>query len=55
MEVKATLEERISSKGNPYKCIVIKLTPTYEKIVFLDKAELELLQAQNKSTIASFK
>lgn len=48
MEVKATLETRHSEKsGNDYKVIVIKLTPTYEKLVFLDKAEIELLQLAN--------
>lgn len=38
------LEERTSKAGNPYKCLVIKLTPNYEKIVFLTPAELELLK-----------
>lgn len=47
MEVKATLETRISKKGNSFKCIVIKLTPTYEKLVFLDRAEVELLEKSN--------
>lgn len=36
------LEERVSSKGTAYQVVVIKLTPTYEKLSFLDKAELEL-------------
>lgn len=46
MDVKylnATLETRKSKQGNDYKVIVIKLTPTCEKLVFLDQAELELL------------
>lgn len=48
MDVKATLEERVSSKsGNKYKALVIKLTDTYEKVVFLEKAELELLDLAN--------
>lgn len=42
MEVKATLEERTSKKGNKYFCIVLKITDTLEKVVFLDNAELEL-------------
>ena len=46
MEVKATLEERTSKSGNSYKCLVIKLTPNTEKVVFLEPAELELLQMQ---------
>lgn len=50
MEVKATLEDRVSKNGNPYKAIVIKLTDTYEKLVFLDKSELELLKFQNQNS-----
>ena len=42
MEVKATLEERTSKKGNKYYCIVLKITDSLEKVVFLDQAELEL-------------
>lgn len=44
MKLDATLTERKSSKGNNYVCIVIKLTPTYEKVVFLEKAEEELIR-----------
>lgn len=45
IEVRATLETRLSKKsGKPYQCIVIKLTDTYEKIVFLDNAEVELIK-----------
>lgn len=49
MEVKATLEERISKSGNPYKCIVIKLSENTEKVVFLEPAELELLNILYKT------
>lgn len=45
IEVRATLETRVSKKsGKTYQCIVIKLTDTYEKIVFLDNAEVELIK-----------
>lgn len=44
----ATLEERVSQKGNPYICVVLKLTPTYEKIVFLEPAEVELVKSQQR-------
>lgn len=45
IEVRATLETRVSKKsGKTYQCIVIKLTDTYEKIVFLDSAEVELIK-----------
>lgn len=47
--VNATLETRKSKQGNDYTVVVIKLTPTYEKLVFLDKAELELLSVSTKS------
>ena len=43
--VRATLETRVSKKtGNAYQCLVIKLTDTYEKVVFLDTAEIELIK-----------
>lgn len=45
IEVRATLETRVSKKsGKSYQCLVIKLTDTYEKIVFLDNAEVELIK-----------
>lgn len=47
--INATLETRKSKQGNDYTVVVIKLTPTYEKLVFLDKAELELLSVSSKS------
>lgn len=44
IEVRATLETRVSKKtGKTYQCLVIKLTDTYEKVVFLDNAEVELI------------
>lgn len=42
--IPATLEERVSKKGTTYKVVILKLTPTYEKPVFLEQAELELLK-----------
>lgn len=45
IDVRATLETRVSKKsGKTYQCIVIKLTDTYEKIIFLDNAEVELIK-----------
>lgn len=44
MNINAKLEERTSKEGNPYFCIVIKLTENAEKIVFLNSVELELLR-----------
>ena len=43
MELKCTLETRTSKAGNAYQCLVIKLANDYEKVVFLDKAELALI------------
>lgn len=45
MELKATLEQKISKSGNPYECVVIQLTDDYKKIVFLDQAELALIKS----------
>lgn len=49
MDVKATLTTRTSQKGKEYTCIIVQLTDDYEKVVFLDKAELALLK-QNDDT-----
>lgn len=48
-EYKATLETRTSQKGNEYQVLLVHLTDTYEKPVFLEKAELELLKLNNDS------
>lgn len=42
--ITGTLETRVSKTGREYQVLVIKLTPTYEKLVFLTNAELELLK-----------
>ncbi len=44
MNINAKLEERTSKDGKPYFCIVVKITDNVEKIVFLDKAEIELIR-----------
>ena len=50
-ELKATLVKKTSKKGNDYECVMLELTPTYKKVVFLDDAELELIKfCDNKST-----
>ena len=49
-ELKATLVKKTSKKGNDYECVMLELTPSYKKVVFLDDAELELLKfCDNKS------
>ena len=46
--LKGTLETRKSKKtGNDYECLVIKFG-NYEKVVFLDKSEIELLKLNCK-------
>ena len=47
MNIQATLEQRVSKVGNPYKCIVIKLTANVEKLIFLTDAEMALLELSN--------
>lgn len=43
IELPCRIEKRVSEKtGNDYIVVVIQLTPTYEKKVFLDAAEIEL-------------
>lgn len=45
MNVTGKIEERLSEKtGKKYYVLVVKVTETYEKTVFLDKAEVELLK-----------
>lgn len=50
----ATLEKRESKSGNTYECVVIKLTDTYEKVVFLEKAELELIKVSQPTIKSPF-
>ena len=45
--IKFNLVEKVSKNGNNYLCLEIYLTDTYKKIVFLDKAEMELLKLSN--------
>ena len=45
IRLEATLETRQSKEGKDYQVVVINLTPTYQKLVFLDRAELELLKS----------
>ncbi len=51
VNVPATLESRTSKDGNQYYCIVIKITDNVEKLVFLDKAETELIRLTYSSKV----
>lgn len=42
--MKAELVEKTSKDGNKYVCLLVHLTPTYAKTVFLDEAEKEILR-----------
>lgn len=53
-DIKATLETRVSSKGNEYTCVVIKITDKIEKLVFLSESELELIRINNSKTAIPF-
>ena len=44
----AQLETRTTKEGKTYQVLVIKLTDDYEKLVFLDKAEIEILKLRCK-------
>ena len=50
MEVKATLEDRVSKIGHKYTVLVVKLTDTLEKLVFLEQSEIELLKLREKNS-----
>lgn len=44
MEIRAELVERTSKSGRRYQCLELYLTDDYKKVVFLDKAELALVE-----------
>ena len=45
MNLNCTLEEKISKKsGKPYTVLVVQLTDTCSKQIFLEPAEIELLK-----------
>ena len=48
MDIKATLETRTKKDNSgDYKVVVLKLSDKSEKLVFLNPAELELLELYN--------
>lgn len=54
MEIKCTLEEKTSKTGKPYTVLLVHLTDSCTKMVFLDPAELELLKLSNKKNEFEF-
>lgn len=53
--VKCTFKKGVSQKGNEYEYLALKLSETYEKRVFLEGAEKELLLSNNKDSKSPFK
>lgn len=47
-EFKAFLEKRVSKSDKEYYVLVIQLTPTYQKICFLDNADTEIIKLISK-------
>ena len=47
-DVVGEYQERVSTKtGRPYKCISLKLSDKFEKIVFLDDKEQFIFESEN--------
>lgn len=47
--MKTRIEKKISSKGNEYYVLIVELVPGYEKQVFLDKADVKIIELYNSS------
>lgn len=50
MKIQAELKEGTSKTGKKYIYLSIMLTPTYEKKIFLESAEVELLKVVAQNT-----
>lgn len=48
MEVEARLVDRVSKNGKPYKAIEVSITDKIKKLVFLNQAEIELIELSLK-------
>lgn len=42
------IEKKTSSKGTEYSVLIVELIPGYEKQVFLDNADLKILELNKK-------
>lgn len=45
MKVNCEVVEKTSKLGNKYVALEVEISPNYKKVIFLSKAELELLKA----------
>ena len=44
MDIRAQLVTRTSKTGKEYQCVVLYLVDDYQKVIFLDRAELAVLE-----------
>lgn len=44
MDIRAELVTRTSKSGKEYQCVVLYLADDYQKVVFLDRAEIALVE-----------
>ena len=51
IDIKCSLKEAVSKSGNTYTYLSVFLTPTLEKKVFLEQAELELIKIYYQNNI----
>lgn len=51
IKLECTYEERKSKSGSLFKCLVVKLSPNYSKLVMLDVPEQCLIETQHSQPI----
>lgn len=51
--MKTRIEKKVSSKGNEYYVLIVELVPGYEKQVFLDKADIKIIELSNANASAN--
>ena len=45
MDIRAELVTKTSKSGREYQCVVLYLTDDYTKLIFLDRAEIALVES----------
>lgn len=43
------VEKKLSKSGNDYYVLIVELVPGYEKTVFLDKADIKIIELSNRT------
>ena len=51
IKLECTYEERKSKSGNTFKCVMIKISDNYSKMVMVDVPEQALIESIHKSDI----